>query len=49
MSFGNDDPPQYQYVEPPPREEIMDVIDEITGVQSITVTGPDGKKRRKIE
>lgn len=49
MSFGNDDPPQYQYVEPPPREEFMDVIDEITGVQSITVTGPDGKKRRKIE
>jgi hypothetical protein len=24
----------------------MDVIDELTGVQTITVTGPDGKKRR---
>jgi len=50
MSFGNDDPPAApQYVAPPPPEEIMDVIDEITGVQSITVIGPDGKKRRKIE
>ena len=48
--FGNDDPPPApQYVAPPPREEIMDVIDETTGVQSITVIGPDGKKRRKIE
>lgn len=50
MSFGNDDPPQaQQYVAPPAQQEIMDVIDEITGVQSITVMGPDGKKRRKIE
>lgn len=50
MSFGNDDPPATpQYVAPPPQEEIMDVIDEITGTQSITVIGPNGKKRRKIE
>jgi len=50
MSFGNDDPPAVpQYVAPPAPEEIMDVIDEITGTQSITVIGPDGKKRRKIE
>lgn len=48
--FGSDDaPPPPQYVAPPAREEIMDVIDEVTGVQSITVIGPDGKKRRKIE
>ncbi len=26
--------------------ELMDVVDEIAGVQTITVTGPDGKKRR---
>jgi hypothetical protein len=49
MCFGNDDPPQAQfYGEPPPVEEIMDVIDETAGIQAITVTGPDGKKQRKI-
>lgn len=48
--FGGDDAPAApQYVAPPPPQEIMDVIDEVTGVQSITVIGPDGKKRRKIE
>lgn len=48
--WGGDDAPQApQYTAPPPQEEIMDVIDEITGTQSITVIGPDGKKRRKIE
>ena len=26
--------------------EIMDIVDELSGVQTITVTGPDGKKRR---
>src|SRR5690349_3290619 len=30
----------------PPAPELMDIIDEISGVQTITVTGPDGKKRR---
>jgi len=51
MGLFKDDPPPAtpQYVAPPPREEIMDIIDEVTGVQSITVIGPDGKKRRKIE
>ena len=26
--------------------ELMDIVDELSGVQTITVTGPDGKKRR---
>lgn len=34
---------------PPPPQEIMDVIDEITGTQSIIATGPDGRKRRVIQ
>ena len=35
---------------PPPKpQEIMDVIDEISGTQAVTVTGPDGKKRRVIQ
>lgn len=34
---------------PPPPQEIMDVIDEITGTQSIVARGPDGKMRRVIQ
>lgn len=33
----------------PPAPELMDIIDEISGVQTITVTGPDGKKRRHTQ
>ena len=48
--FGNDDPPQAPYYPPiPPKEELMDVIDKISGTQTITVTGADGKKRRVME
>lgn len=47
MCFGNDSPPPApQIAPPPPPPEIMDFIDEISGTQTITVTGADGKKRR---
>jgi len=50
MCFGNDDPPQAPYIPPVPQpQEILDVIDEVTGTQTITVTGADGKKRRMIQ
>ncbi len=51
MSFGGDDssPPAPYYPPIPPKEELLDVIDHITGTQTITVTGPDGKKKRVIE
>jgi len=45
--FGSDSPPEPPRLPPPPKpEEIMDYIDEVTGTQTITVTGADGKKRR---
>jgi hypothetical protein len=47
MCFGNDSPPAAPYIPPPPSApEMLDIIDEITGTQSIVVTGADGKKRR---
>jgi hypothetical protein len=47
MCFGNDDPPQApQLSAPPPPPEIMDVIDEITGVQSVVTTNAQGRKQR---
>jgi hypothetical protein len=50
MSFGGDDTPSAPSYPPvPPKEELMDVIDYISGVQAITVIGPDGKKKRAIE
>jgi hypothetical protein len=50
MCFGNDDPPPAPYIPPPPPpQEILDVIDEVTGTQTITVVGADGKKRRMIQ
>jgi len=50
MCFGNDDPPPAPYIPPPPPpQEILDVIDEVTGTQTITVVGSDGKKRRMIQ
>ena len=48
--FGDDDPPPAPYIPPvPPPQEMLDVIDEVTGTQTITVTGADGKKRRMIQ
>ena len=51
MCFGGNDspPPPPSYPAPPPPEELMDVIDHVTGTQAITVVGPDGKKKRVIE
>jgi len=50
MCFGNDDPPPAPYIPPPPPPpEMLDVIDEVTGTQTVTVTGSDGKKRRVIQ
>lgn len=47
MCFGNDDRPAVNYIPAPPSApEFMDFFDEITGTQSIVVTGADGKKRR---
>ena len=50
MSFGgNDSPPSAPYYPPvPPKEELLDVIDEVTGTQAITVVGADGKKKRVV-
>lgn len=45
MSRPNPPPPP-QLPPPPKPQEILDTIDEITGTQTITVTGADGKKRR---
>jgi|SRR5882724_1429967 len=48
--FKRSKPPRFNPIAaPPPPQEIMDVIDEITGTQSIIVTGPDGKKRRVVQ
>jgi len=43
MSFGGDSsPPPAPYYPPvPPKEELLDVIDEVTGTQAITVVGAD--------
>ena len=51
MCFGgNDSPPPPQLPSPPPIEEMMDVIDEVNGVQSIVATDAvTGKKRRVIQ
>jgi hypothetical protein len=50
MCFGNDSPPAAPYIPPPPPPpEILDFIDEVTGQQTITVVGADGKKRRIIQ
>jgi len=47
MCFGNDNPPSPPSLPPPPpTPEILDFIDEISGTQTITVVGADGKKRR---
>jgi hypothetical protein len=46
MCFGNEPPPPPQLAAAPPPPEIMDIIDEVSGVQSVIVTGADGKKRR---
>lgn len=47
MSFKRSRPPEAPQLPPqPPAPELLDIIDEISGVQTITVTGPDGKKRR---
>jgi hypothetical protein len=50
MSFGGDSsPPPAPYYPPvPPKEELLDVIDEVTGTQAITVVGADGKKKRVV-
>jgi hypothetical protein len=47
MSFGRKKPPEVpQLPQQPAPVEVMDIIDEISGSQTITVVGPDGKKRR---
>jgi hypothetical protein len=46
MCFGNDAPQQQHVPSPPPEKEIMDFINHITGTQTVTVTGADGKRKR---
>lgn len=46
MCLGNDDPPKGNIKEAPPLAEMMDVFDNITGTQSVVVTGADGRKKR---
>lgn len=48
MCFGNDSPPPaaQMIAAPPPPPEFMDFFDEVSGVKTVVVTGPDGKKRR---
>lgn len=46
---GDDTPEPVKLPPPPPREEMMDVIDKISGVQSLVVNDSNGKKRRVIE
>ncbi len=46
MCFGNDAPEMQQIPNPPPEKEMMDFISHVTGTQTVTVTGADGKKRR---
>ena len=49
-SMGSRSSPRPPQLPAPPKpQEIMDVIDEISGTQAVTVTGPDGKKRRVIQ
>jgi len=43
---GRSTPQAPQLPPQPPAPELMDFLDEISGVQTITTTGPDGKKRR---
>ena len=51
MCFGgNDSSPTPQLPSPPPEQEMLDVIDEVNGVQSIVATDAvTGKKRRMIQ
>ena len=47
--FGGSKPPAPPQLPPPPEpKEILDVIDELTGTEAITVKGIDGKQRRII-
>lgn len=48
--LGRNSAPEYQQMPQPPKmEDIMDVIDTINGVQSITRKGVGGKSQRVIE
>lgn len=48
MCFGGDDAPSAPVIPPPPPpQEMMDVIDEITGTQSVVNTLPNGSRVRK--
>jgi hypothetical protein len=48
--IGRNSAPDYQQAPPPPKmEDMMDVIDNVNGVQSITRKGVGGKSQRVIE
>lgn len=46
MCFGNHAPQMQAIPNPPPEKEIMDFVNHLTGTQTVTVTGADGKRRR---
>jgi hypothetical protein len=50
MTFKSKKPPEVASLpQQQSAPELMDVIDELSGYQTITVTGPDGKKRRHTQ
>jgi hypothetical protein len=44
--FGSSRPEQEAIPNPPSEKEMMDFINHVTGTQTVTVTGADGKKQR---
>jgi len=46
MCWGDDAPDMQMIPNPPPEKEIMDYINYVTGTQTVTVTGADGKRQR---
>lgn len=46
FGFGDDGPNIQKIPDPPPIKEMMDFFNYVTGTQTVTVTGADGKKQR---
>lgn len=46
MCWGDDAPEQQAIPNPPSEKEMMDFVNYVTGTQTVTVTGADGKRQR---
>lgn len=46
MCWGDSGPDKQNIPDPPPIKEMMDFFNYVTGTQTVTVTGADGKKQR---